>query len=222
MIRYYRYFVEMSISRYHNYVDKPTSIRDNEIESEAIALKELTVNKNDAGQRLDRFVGKAVPLLPESLLQKYIRLKRIKVNGKDSDHTLENGYAVISVSKGETTINVCFDEKLCEICANSKVEADIGRVCIMKGNILYCAEGADNNGEVDFVIAENANPVINGENIEVQTTSGKKAILIPYYKRNNRVSDNTSDSKMAVWFKKENMPKVTNTKDRLYGYYKIY
>lgn len=45
-------------------------------------MRELTVNKNDAGQRLDRFVGKAVPLLPESLLQKYIRLKRIKLNGK--------------------------------------------------------------------------------------------------------------------------------------------
>ena len=45
-------------------------------------MKELIVKKNDAGQRLDRFVGKAVPLLPESLLQKYIRLKRIKLNGK--------------------------------------------------------------------------------------------------------------------------------------------
>jgi len=45
-------------------------------------MKEITVKQNDAGQRLDRFVGKAVPLLPESLLQKYIRLKRIKVNGK--------------------------------------------------------------------------------------------------------------------------------------------
>lgn len=45
-------------------------------------MRELTVGKNDAGQRLDRFVGKAVPLLPESLLQKYIRLKRIKVGGK--------------------------------------------------------------------------------------------------------------------------------------------
>ena len=45
-------------------------------------MKELTVSKNDAGQRLDRFVGKAVPLLPDSLLQKYIRLKRIKLNGK--------------------------------------------------------------------------------------------------------------------------------------------
>lgn len=32
-------------------------------------MKELTVAKNDANQRLDRFVGKAVPLLPDSLLQ---------------------------------------------------------------------------------------------------------------------------------------------------------
>ena len=47
-------------------------------------MKELTIRQNDAGQRLDRFIGKAVPLLPESLLQKYIRLKRIKVNGKGS------------------------------------------------------------------------------------------------------------------------------------------
>ena len=45
-------------------------------------MKEFEINKNDAGQRLDRFVSKAVPLLPSSLLQKYIRLKRIKVNGK--------------------------------------------------------------------------------------------------------------------------------------------
>ena len=45
-------------------------------------MKELTVGKNDAGQRLDRFVGKSLPLLPPALLQKYIRLKRIKVNGQ--------------------------------------------------------------------------------------------------------------------------------------------
>ena len=45
-------------------------------------MKELHIRENDANQRLDRFVGKAVPLLPDSLLQKYIRLKRIKLNGK--------------------------------------------------------------------------------------------------------------------------------------------
>ncbi len=44
-------------------------------------MKEITISSNDAGQRLDRFLAKAVPLLPASLAQKYIRLKRIKCNG---------------------------------------------------------------------------------------------------------------------------------------------
>ena len=47
-------------------------------------MREITIQKNDAGQRLDRFVAKALPLLPPALMQKYIRLKRIKVNGKGS------------------------------------------------------------------------------------------------------------------------------------------
>lgn len=45
-------------------------------------MKEFTIGKNDAGQRLDRWLGKAVPLLPAPLAQKYIRLKRVKVNGR--------------------------------------------------------------------------------------------------------------------------------------------
>ena len=44
-------------------------------------MKEMTIGPNDAGQRLDRFLAKAVPLLPASLAQKYIRIKRIKLNG---------------------------------------------------------------------------------------------------------------------------------------------
>ena len=56
-------------------------------------MKELTIQKNDAGQRLDRFLGKAVPLLPASLAQKYIRLKRIKLNGgrAERDSRLQAG-----------------------------------------------------------------------------------------------------------------------------------
>ena len=48
-------------------------------------MKEITITKNDAGQRLDRFLAKAVPLLPASLAQKYIRLKRIKLDGKRAE-----------------------------------------------------------------------------------------------------------------------------------------
>ena len=44
-------------------------------------MKEFHIGPNDAGQRLDRFLSKSVPLLPASLAQKYIRIKRIKLNG---------------------------------------------------------------------------------------------------------------------------------------------
>ncbi len=44
-------------------------------------MKSFTVGKNDAGQRLDKFITKSVPNLPQALLYKYIRIKRIKVNG---------------------------------------------------------------------------------------------------------------------------------------------
>ena len=56
-------------------------------------MRELTIGKNDAGQRVDRFVSKALPLLPPALLQKYIRLKRIKVNGgrAQRDQRLQEG-----------------------------------------------------------------------------------------------------------------------------------
>ena len=56
-------------------------------------MKEFTIGPNDAGQRLDRFLAKAVPLLPASLAQKYIRLKRIKLGGKrvDRDTRLKEG-----------------------------------------------------------------------------------------------------------------------------------
>ena len=45
-------------------------------------MREFTVTKNDAGQRLDRWLGKTLPLLPAPLAQKCIRLKRVKRNGK--------------------------------------------------------------------------------------------------------------------------------------------
>ena len=44
-------------------------------------MRELKIGKNDAGQRLDKFLTKAVKGLPTSLLYKYIRTKKIKVNG---------------------------------------------------------------------------------------------------------------------------------------------
>ena len=48
-------------------------------------MKSFIINKNDADQRLDKFISKTVPLLPKTLMYKYIRIKRIKVNGKRAE-----------------------------------------------------------------------------------------------------------------------------------------
>ncbi len=53
----------------------------------------LTIKKNDAGQRLDKFLTKAVKGLPASLMYKYIRTKKIKVNRKrcEQKYILQEG-----------------------------------------------------------------------------------------------------------------------------------
>ena len=43
--------------------------------------KTLTITKNDAGQRLDKFLTKTLVNIPKNLLYKYFRLKSFKVNG---------------------------------------------------------------------------------------------------------------------------------------------
>lgn len=48
-------------------------------------MKSVIVNSNDAGQRLDKFLGKYFKTMPKSLVYKGIRKKRIKINGKKGD-----------------------------------------------------------------------------------------------------------------------------------------
>ena len=45
-------------------------------------MREFSVTKNDAGQRVDRFAAKCAPKLPSSLLQRYFRTKDVKINGR--------------------------------------------------------------------------------------------------------------------------------------------
>ena len=48
-------------------------------------MRIITINKNDAGQRLDKFLSKAVKGLPTSMMYKLIRTKKIKVNRKRTE-----------------------------------------------------------------------------------------------------------------------------------------
>jgi 23S rRNA pseudouridine955/2504/2580 synthase len=73
-------------------------------------MKVLTIGPNDAGQRLDKFLSKAVKNLPQALMYKYIRLKRIKVNKKKSDIS----YKLVQGDVLELYINDEFFENISE------------------------------------------------------------------------------------------------------------
>ena len=45
-------------------------------------MKQIIINKNDAGQRLNKFIEKTFPAIPPSLMYKSIRTKNIKINRK--------------------------------------------------------------------------------------------------------------------------------------------
>ena len=77
----------------------------------------------------------------------------ILVNGKQIHYQLENGYATIDRKwkKGdlvqlELTMNVRY------VKANPKVEADLNRIAIERGPIVYCAEAVDNQGQISNII----------------------------------------------------------------------
>ena len=45
-------------------------------------MREIVIGKNDADQRVDKFIMKTMKDMPKSLMYKYIRNKKIKVNRK--------------------------------------------------------------------------------------------------------------------------------------------
>lgn len=95
-------------------------------------MKEFTINKNDSGQRVDKFIEKAVPLLPKSLMYKYIRTKRIKLNGKRceiSTRLCEND--IMQLYIGDEFFKTSPDSVF------MSVPADIS-VVYEDGNILLC------------------------------------------------------------------------------------
>ena len=48
-------------------------------------MREIRITKNEDNQRLDKFLEKYLPKAPKSLIQKLLRKKRIKLNGKKAD-----------------------------------------------------------------------------------------------------------------------------------------
>ena len=111
----------------------------------------LTIRKNDAGQRLDKFLSKAVKGLPMSLMYKYIRTKKIKVNRAHTQQSyiLQEGDTVQLFIRDEF-----FDSPEQDMGALSRIKPKL-TIAYEDENIILCnkrpgvlvhedTEGADN------------------------------------------------------------------------------
>lgn len=140
----------------------------------------------------------------------------VKVNGIAVTSKIEKGYFNINRTwkKGDK-VEVHFDMEPRTVKANSKVEADYGKIAVEHGPVVYCAEWPDNDFNI-FSIILNKKPTFKVESKKdllygintIQTdaqslnydlqgkleTKDVKLNMIPYYAWSHRGSGD-----MAVW-----------------------
>jgi DUF1680 family protein len=141
----------------------------------------------------------------------------IKVNGVATTFKTENGYAVIDKAwkKGDVVeMNIPMPVRMIE--SRGELKFNNNRVALQRGPLIYCVEGADNDGKAwnlivpanstfntvkSTVLSENIIalqgqlPVVNvsGDGTSLQTST-KTITAIPYYSWCNRGSN-----QMQVW-----------------------
>ncbi len=115
-------------------------------------MKEFIINSNDANQRLDKFIQKSVPRLPQSMMYKAIRNKRIKINGKRAEIStrLQTGDIVQMYINDEFFDTTVETEFMAAPAVLDIVYEDENIVLVDKKNGLVVHE--DNENTVDTLI----------------------------------------------------------------------
>ena len=79
----------------------------------------------------------------------WCRKATLKVDGKPVPSQTERGYARIHRAwRAGDTVELSMAMPVERVKAHPRVEADIGRVALMRGPVVYCLESADNGGQV--------------------------------------------------------------------------
>lgn len=156
----------------------------------------------------------------------YIRLPgwcddpQLSLNGRHLRHPkIVRGYACLQRRwRDGDIIELSLPMPVRRIKADSRVEADVGRVALQRGPLVYCLEAVDNGGEVRNLVIPQKTPlqvqwephmlggvnVIRGSAIAIEThqpatshavqTSDQTFTAIPYFAQDNRHA-----GEMEVW-----------------------
>ena len=156
--------------------------------------------------RIDLGGGVLIPLDPT-----------LKINGKGYVYKFEKGYITVETEwKKGNILEIEFPMDVKIIHSREELKQDKGRIAIQRGPVVYCIEGADNNGKawnviipestkfetIDYKVLDESVKALTAE-VPVITvgddglslkTEKKKIIAIPYYTWANR-----GKNEMQVW-----------------------
>lgn len=139
------------------------------------------------------------------------------LNGKPAEYAIEKGYTVISREwKKEDKIEFCIPMPVKMITSRKEVSENEGKIAFQRGPLVYCVEGADNQGRAMNIIADGTPEMtiekgqileetvlmLTGKMTAVEIGKGGTSIItekktikaIPYYSWCNRGSN-----EMQVW-----------------------
>jgi len=144
-------------------------------------------------------------------------LTPIKINGKETSYQMENGYMIINRewNKGDV-VEFEFNMNPHLLTSRKEIKQNDSRVAIERGPLVYCVEGADNNGKAwNIILPENTSftfteqkvldepvvalqasvpvVIVNPDGISIKTET-KTITAIPYYAWANR-----GKNEMQVW-----------------------
>lgn len=140
----------------------------------------------------------------------------LELNGQGADFELQNGYAYLSVNKGDKVALVLSDEPY-NLYASSRVPQLTGKIALCRGPLVYCFEGVDNDGCV-LSLRLKKGASVHGSQDGIVKLSAKalrvapseslysaaeptetecEAIAVPYYTWANR-----GETQMRVWLDK--------------------
>ncbi len=153
--------------------------------------------------------GRPVPSDLYSYVDSSFLPPQVLVNDQLFEFQIKNGFAVLDrVWKSGDGIEVQLDMPVRRVVANGKVDADIGKVAIERGPIVYCVESID-NPSLDFLLPDsvvlqtssrpdvlNGVTIVIGERVNHLGADSPRVhfTAIPYYSWNNR-----GEGAMKVW-----------------------
>jgi DUF1680 family protein len=136
----------------------------------------------------------------------------ILLNGNSVSFEMDRGYAVISRKWNKNDVlEIDFPMPVRQVIAHENVKEDRGKVALIRGPIVYCAEGIDNNNDVFNLIipddveftTQNRKDLLGGiiaitGNVIDKSGKKRKLTAIPYYAWSHR-----GPGEMAVWLHRE-------------------